>query len=202
MMFFYFQMDNLNLFANVLGISFIDKLISTGSLFIYLLLFGLFLFLSFFIVKKLSFKIHLFILLCYLCSLVYIYHKQESLLSSNISQEDFVIVTNNLNSNNKYFKELVKTSSSKESLAYFLEREFGYNGLLKQKYINKYQLFRDYFYFKDKISISFIKNKKIKNEYNISCKELPNLSPFYPKGSVAYSYEEIFLQKILFECGY
>ena len=202
MMFFYFQMDNLNLFANVLGISFIDKLISTGSLFIYLLLFGLFLFLSFFIVKKLSFKIHLFILLCYLCSLVYIYHKQESLLSSNISQEDFVIVTNNLNSNNKYFKELVKTSSSKESLAYFLEREFGYNGLLKQKYINKYQLFRDYFYFKDKTSISFIKNKKIKNEYNISCKELPNLSPFYPKGSVAYSYEEIFLQKILFECGY
>ena len=58
-MFFIFQMDNLNLFANVLGISFIDKLISTGSLFIYLLLFGLFLFLSFFIVKKLSFKIHL-----------------------------------------------------------------------------------------------------------------------------------------------
>ena len=51
MMFFIFQMDNLNLFANVLGISFIDKLISTGSLFIYLLLFGLFLFLSFFILR-------------------------------------------------------------------------------------------------------------------------------------------------------
>ena len=196
-------MQNSTLFGDILNISYVDMLLSTGSVFVYLLLFGVFLFLSFFAVRKLSIKVHAIIFSLYLLLFAVAYYQQNKLLSYEIAEQEFVAITGKLNSSNKNYEKLLQLVG-KEKLSSFLEHEFGYYGLIKKQYVNQYQIFRDYFYYQGQSKNISVKSKKlsISLPFSIDCKNIANLSPFYTQGTLAYSYEELFLQKIIIKCGF